>query len=479
MRSRPSIPSSLPPDLALEVTYRQTQKTLHTLRTSWVKSPRERSQLEGVLRGLGRMQAKLESRLLQIAVLGLVGQGKSSLLNALLGESRFQTGALHGVTRQFMAARWTLPEVDLPLNVELWDTPGLDEVNGEQRSRLARRVAQRADLILFVVAGDLTDLECEVLQDLRRSGKPILLVFNKVDQYSQTDRDALYAKIQTDRLPDWIATSDIVMTAAAPLKRSLKRREDGQMEVHHQLSLPQVEALKTRIYEILKQDGLALLTLNGLLYGQAAQTRMLECKLSLRETAVEELIWKSAITKALAVAINPIAVLDILGGTIVDVNLILSLARLYGLPLTRWEAWRLLRAIGISAAALSAGEFMTHLGLGSLKGFLSAGLAPTGGASLAPYISVAVTQGAIAGTSAYAVGQVAKRYLAEGGNGQADLNQAIDQVLQTLERDSVLSRLQGELQRQLPPRPPVPRSRRSRQAQKFRATTAPKRTYSP
>lgn len=440
----------LPPDLALELTYRQTQKTLQTLRSDWVKSPRERSQLDPVLRGLGRMQAKLDDRLLQIAVLGLVGQGKSSLLNALLGESRFETGALHGVTRQFMAARWDRTDVELPLNLELWDTPGLDEVNGEQRSKLARRVAQRADLILFVVAGDLTELECEVLRDLGRSGKPVILVFNKVDQYVQSDRDALYEKIQFDRLGGW--GSEIVMTAAAPLKRSLQRREDGKIEVQQHLSLPQVEELKTRIYQIVERDGLALLTLNGLLYAQAAQTRMLDCKLTLREAAAEELIWKSALTKALAVAINPIAVLDILAGTIVDVSLILSLARLYGLPLTRWGAWRLLRAIGISATALSAGEFMTNLGLGSIKGLLGTGLAPTGGASLAPYISIAVTQGAIAGTSAYAVGQVAKRYLAAGGRGQTDLAEAIQQVFATLDRDSILGRLQGELQGKTTPR---------------------------
>jgi hypothetical protein len=63
-----------PPELALELTYRQTQKTLHTLRTNWIKSPRERSQLEPVVRGLGRMQTKLEARLIHIAVLGVVGK---------------------------------------------------------------------------------------------------------------------------------------------------------------------------------------------------------------------------------------------------------------------------------------------------------------------------------------------------------------------------------------------------------------------
>jgi magnesium-protoporphyrin O-methyltransferase len=41
--------------------------------------------------------------------------------------------------------------------IELIDTPGIDEVDGEGRAELAKRIAQQADLILFIVAGDMTN----------------------------------------------------------------------------------------------------------------------------------------------------------------------------------------------------------------------------------------------------------------------------------------------------------------------------------
>jgi uncharacterized protein (DUF697 family)/GTPase SAR1 family protein len=330
--------------------------------------------------------------------------------------------------------------------VELWDTPGLDEVDGAQRSRLARRVAQRADLILFVISGDITELEREVLLDLRHSGKPLLLVFNKVDQYSPADRQAIYHNLRSQRLPDWIDPDHIIMTAAAPLKRSIVPGKDGRRVVQQSLSLPEVEPLKAKIYEILERDGLALLTLNGLLYSQAAQRHILSYKQDRWAAATDQLIWNRAVTKAIAVAVNPIAVLDLVAGTAVDVHLVLSLARLYGMSLSPWEAWRLLRAIGISLAALSAGELVTTLGLGSLKRVLGGATVATGGGSLAPYISVAVSQGAIAGSTAYLVGHITQQYLASGGKTQADLTQAIRQVLDHLEPDSVLVRLRSELQ---------------------------------
>jgi len=365
----------LQPELHIELTYRQAQKTIEALRTQWVKSPRERSQLEPMLRGLGRMQSKLDHRVIHIAVLGLVGRGKSSLLNALLGESVFVTGPLHGVTQRLETARWILPETEsetdvaTPLTVELWDTPGLDEVQGDDRERLAQRVAQRADLILFVISGDLTQIEWEALHRLRRSGKPLLLVLNKVDQYPECDREAIYAKIQNDRLQDWISPTEIVMTAAAPVKRIAQRQADGQVVVTPVLALPQVEELKAKILDILQREGLALLTLNSLLYAQVAQNRMVECKLKLRETAVDQIIWQGAVTKATTIALNPIAIVDVMAGAVIDVSLILSLARLYGLPLNRWGAWRLLRSIGLSMAAVSASELFTSLGLGSVKSF--------------------------------------------------------------------------------------------------------------
>jgi len=49
------------------------------------------------------------------------------------------------------------------VQVELIDTPGLDEIEGQARAQMARDVVRQADLILFVVAGDITRTEYQAL----------------------------------------------------------------------------------------------------------------------------------------------------------------------------------------------------------------------------------------------------------------------------------------------------------------------------
>ena len=174
------------------------------------------------------MLDKLERTCVQIAVFGMVGRGKSSVLNALLGQPVFETGPLHGVTRSTKVGTWEVkdspsslptaqPTITYRLSqVELIDTPGIDEVDGQTREALARQVASQADLILFVVAGDITKVEYEALSQLRDAGKPMLLVFNKIDQYPDADRLAIYQKIRDERVRELLSPDEIVMACCLP-----------------------------------------------------------------------------------------------------------------------------------------------------------------------------------------------------------------------------------------------------------------------
>jgi len=203
-------------DIQAELNYRQAQDVLQQVIATLDLTPRERSGLETEISGLEAMMAKLDGMVVQIAVFGMVGRGKSSLLNALLGQTVFETGPTHGVTQTVQSTRWSVRHesllgsdreilrVSLPgtgqSHIELIDTPGIDEVNGEAREHLARDLACQADLILFVVAGDITKVEYDALTELRKASKPMLLVLNKVDQYPPADREAIYQTIRDRRV---------------------------------------------------------------------------------------------------------------------------------------------------------------------------------------------------------------------------------------------------------------------------------------
>ncbi len=99
------------------------------------------------------MLDKIEHGHIHLAVFGRVSTGKSSLLNALIGEETFSVSPLHGETKFSSIEPWSEVETG---GVFLIDTPGLDEAGGEAREQLAREVTERSDLVMFVVDSDIT-----------------------------------------------------------------------------------------------------------------------------------------------------------------------------------------------------------------------------------------------------------------------------------------------------------------------------------
>ncbi len=452
--------------------YQQAQETLRHLLHKLDLTPQERQGLETDLEQLETMLNRLEHSVVQIAVFGMVGRGKSSVLNALLGQSIFETGPLHGVTKGVERAEWTMQReaiagCDSELlrvslkgmgnsAVELIDTPGIDEVHGEQRERLARQVAKQADLILFVVSGDTTQVEYRALSELRQFSKPMLLVFNKIDQYPDADRKAIYDKIRDERLRELLSPNEIVMAAAAPLTTEAVRQSDGSITIQHRKGRPQVSDLKLRILDLLAQEGKALVALNTLLYADEVNEQVVQRKLEIRDRAANQIVWNSVVTKAVAIAVNPLVLVDLLSGAIIDVALLLTLSRLYGIALTQQGALGLLKRIAFSMGGITASELVATLGLSSLKGLLGVSVPATGGLALAPYLSVAITQAGVAGVSTYGIGQIAKVYLANGASwGARGPKAAVSEILDSLDETSILNRVKHELQERLQGRSPV------------------------
>lgn len=453
-------------DIQAELNYKQAQSALRNLVDNLDLSPKERAGLESEITDLQTMLNKLEGLVVHIAAFGMVGRGKSSVLNALLGQNIFETGPIHGVTRTSQSANWTVSRdniagsshdilrVALPSigdsRIELIDTPGIDEVDGQAREALARQVAKQTDLILFIVSGDMTQVEYEALSELRKASKPILLIFNKIDQYPDADRIAIYEKIRDERVRELLSPDEIVMAAASPLVAKAVRRPDGSMTAQLSPGLPQMDDLKLKILEILHREGKALVALNTMLYVDNVNEQLVQRKMTIRDSNANQIIWKGVMTKAVAIALNPVTVLDIFSGAVIDVAIILTLSKLYGIPMTQQGAIGLLQRIAVSMGGIGASELLATLGLSSLKGLLGLSAPATGGISLAPYLSVAVAQAGVAGVSSYAIGQVTKVYLANGASwGPQGPKAIVQQILSSLDETSILNRIKDELRAKL------------------------------
>ena len=371
-------------------------------------SGREQSQLGGQLQALDHQLDRLQQRRLRVAVFGRVGVGKSSLLNALLGQAAFATDVAHGCTRHQEARAWDQPIAGLA-QVELVDTPGIDEIAAAARARLAARVALSSDLVLLVLDGDLTSVEHDALSPLLASGKPLLLVLNRCDCWSEQQQTALIASIQR-RLPVAARHLELIPVAAAPRQPELLA--DGR--VRSVTQPPRVDPLRRALVDLLEQHGELLLALNALAGAERFHLALQRWRLGASRQAAQSLIGRFAAIKATGVAANPLVLLDLAGGLACDTALVLQLCQLYDLPMGGAGARQLLQRLSGHNALLGGAQLAIQLALGALRQLLLLGAPFTAGLSLASAAPVALAQAALAVHTTRLTGRLAAAELLRG-----------------------------------------------------------------
>lgn len=384
-----------------------------------------------------RMLDKLEHGHIHLAVLGRVSTGKSSLLNALIGESRFTVSPLHGETKRSSMQPW---REEAAGGVFLIDTPGLDEVGGEDRERLAAEVTQRADLVMFVVDGDITDTELEALKTLLSRGRPVLLVLNKSDLYTAAERDALLESLRR-RTAGVIEPEYVIAAAAEPNPQTVVTVDPAGNELATERPRPpDIDTLRLKLWEILDAEGKTLAALNASLFAADLSDQVGRRILAARREIGEKLTRTYCIGKGVAVAFNPVPVADLFAAAFIDVGMVVHLSRVYGLPLSRREAGSLVGVIAAESAAIMATVWAIHVGSSALK-LGTAGLST---------LATAAAQGAVAYYSTLVVGRVAAEYLAKGKSwGESGPKKVVQRILDSLDRDTVLRDAKREIRARL------------------------------
>ena len=144
---------------------------------------------------LQRSVRQLEELFL-LVVVGEFNSGKSTFINALLGERLLDEGVTP-TTSAVHRLRWGESEerslgeegieeiaapVDLLRQVQIVDTPGTNALDRAHEA-LTREFVPRSDLVLFVTSADrpLTESEREFIESIRQWGKKLVFVINKID----------------------------------------------------------------------------------------------------------------------------------------------------------------------------------------------------------------------------------------------------------------------------------------------------------
>jgi tRNA modification GTPase len=187
----------------------------------------------------------------KVCICGRPNVGKSSLLNALLGEARVIVTAIPGTTRDVIEESINLDG----LPVVIWDTAGIRETDDQVEQlgvELSRQYLDKADAAIVVFDGseELTDGDLALLRSV--SNKKRLVVINKsdlrmafsVDEIKRQDAEAVLVHVSAKngdgidplksalrkRLLNYQAEPDVAVTNVrhrSELMRSAESLEQG------------------------------------------------------------------------------------------------------------------------------------------------------------------------------------------------------------------------------------------------------------
>jgi GTP-binding protein Era len=376
---------------------------------------------------------KLRESEIHIAAFGRVGVGKSSLLNALLNDHSFATSPLHGETRQEQRATW---QSHRDGNVVLIDTPGIDELDGEQRTKLAGRISRRADIVMMLCEADLTRAEFVALEQLLAASRAVLLVLNKSDRYTPQERELLLQRLR-ERCRDILPPDRILAAAADPRPETvIEVGRDGRETERKRPRQPDTEQLKSCLWNLIEREGQSLAALNAAMFASELDEKIASRIVAARKTVAEKIIRKYCLAKGLLVAFNPVPVADLLAAAGTDIALVIHLGEVYGFRLSRREASKLLLTISAQLVALMGAYWGVNLMASALK---------TASAGLSTALT-ATSQGALAWYATFLTGKMAQTWFSKGKSwGSAGPRETARIIVASLDRDSLLQAARDDI----------------------------------
>jgi GTP-binding protein Era len=380
-----------------------------------------KNQLKDEYQNIQRLIDKLENEQIHIVAFGKVSTGKSSLLNAISGGKHFKVSPLHGETKHTSHLDWPSYEAQ---SVVLIDTPGTDEFDGEEREVMAQQAAKQADVILFVLDGDISESQKQQLEIVAQPNK---LVLNKADLYTHDEIERIKHSIQSKTAP---INSKIAVVSADPRPRTLIiQQPDGSQQEKTETPPAHIDELKQLIWELLEKEGKTLTALNASLFAGEVSEDIARKVIEVRKSAGQKIIRTYCMAKGIGVAFNPVPVADLLFAAGLDVAMIRQLSKLYGLSLGKVEATKLTTTIMAQLAVLMGAVWGVNL-LSSAMKTVSAGLSTT---------LTATAQGSLAYYATYLVGQIAEYYFIQGNSwGKEGPKTVAKKIVKNLDRNSIL-----------------------------------------
>lgn len=323
---------------------------------------------------LAALPERLTRQKLQVAVAGTRHSGKTSLTALLAGS-----------------------EMDVP-GVEVAWTEAEALLLGNEAAKAAKEVVFASDLTIFVVAGDLTESELQVLQELKASNQRILLVFNQQDRYLPEERTTILEQLRAS-VSGIVATEETIATAAVPSPLKVRQhQEDGGVEERMEMREPEIQELRDRLVAVFSRDRQQLVLATTWREAMKLKAQVQESLNQVRRDRALPLIERYQWVAAAATFANPVPALDLLATAAISAQLVVDLGEIYQQKFSLSQAQTASGTIGqlmvklgiveLSTQAIGTilkGHAATYVAGGALQGVSAAYLTRLAGLSLIEY----------------------------------------------------------------------------------------------
>lgn len=251
---------------------KQNQEDLLTLERNLLND------LQMALVSFGASKADLETLgqsirqiddLFLLVIVGEFNAGKSSFINALLGENLLKEGVTptttqiniirYHVEHQETISDKNILEIGAPIpllkEISIVDTPGTNAII-RKHEEITSQFIPRSDLVLFVTSADrpLSESERAFLQQIRDWGKKLVLVLNKVDLLQNDDEVRQVESFIIENIRSLLGIQPEIFSVSSRLALQAKKGNPHlwpashfeELEKHIQTSLDETERIRLK-----------------------------------------------------------------------------------------------------------------------------------------------------------------------------------------------------------------------------------------
>jgi uncharacterized protein (DUF697 family)/energy-coupling factor transporter ATP-binding protein EcfA2 len=314
---------------------------------------------------------------IHLLVMGATGSGKTTLV-------------------QWMQANWAGQAVK-PVHISEASCSAISPISITRPEDAVNLQVMGADLVLFLVTGDITESEYQTLKYLATIRRT-LLVLSKQDQYLPEERQTILEQLQRRSL-GVLPGQDVVAIAAAPNPLKVRQHQpDGSVQEWQEEQSADIAPLVQRLDYILQNEARQLILTSSFnnavsLTGQAKAV-LNDIRRARALPVVEQFQWIAAGT-AFA---SPLPAVDLVATVAINVQMIIDLGTIYRHRFSVQQAKTVAATMGslmlklglveVSTRAIATflkSNAITYIAGGTIQGISAAYLTRVAGLTLIEY----------------------------------------------------------------------------------------------